>query len=118
MLDGAAILSDTAVATPAAPPVYLPLVTISALDADTVRLSWPHPAGYLHYRVWRGAAPYFRLSGPDAGAVFAAPWQFDDDALGDPAVNRYYRVVGLKQDGGASISARAGEFDFTLTPGN
>jgi hypothetical protein len=50
--------------------------------------------------------------------VFAAPWQFDDDALGDPAVNRYYRVVGLKQDGGASISARAGEFDFTLTPGN
>ncbi len=118
MLDGSPILTDTQTVTPTANPVFLPLVTASVLNQDDLRLSWSHPAGYDHYQVWRGNAPYFGLSGPGLGAVSGEPWRFDDeDALGDPAAKHYYRVMGIKDDGGAPISGRVGEFDFALAAG-
>lgn len=118
MEDGSVILTDTVSATPTANPVFLPLVTASTLSQSDLRLSWPHPTGYDHYQVWRGDSPYFGLSGPEAGVVTEEPWQFDDaGALGDPGANHYYRVVGIKTDGGATISQRVGEFDFGLASG-
>ena len=118
MLDGSPILTDTQTVTPTANPVFLPLITASVLNQDDLRLSWSHPSGYDHYRVWRGSDPYFGLSGPGLGAVSAEPWRFDDeDALGDSAENHYYRVMGIKDDGGATISGRVGEFDFALAAG-
>jgi len=50
--------------------------------------------------------------------VEAAPWTYEDpNALGDPAHNHFYRVVGLQTPGRAVISRRVGEFDFPLVPG-
>ncbi len=116
--NGNIVLSDAASATPTANPVFLPWVTASAHTGSILRLDWAHAAGYDHYQVWRSDSPYFDLDGAHIGAVAAAPWQFDDPgALGDPAVNHFYRVMGIKTDGGASISSYVGEFDFALEAG-
>ena len=118
MLNGSAYLTATVTASPTANPVFLPLVTASMLSADTVRLSWEGAAGYNRYQIWRGVSPYFDLGGPDAGWVTEAPWQFDDPgALGDASENHFYRVMGVKSNGEATLSAYTGEFDFALTPG-
>ncbi len=118
MLNGSPYLTATVTASPSANPVFLPLVTTSIPAADTLRLSWNHASGYTRYQVWRSASPYFDLSGPDAGWVDAAPWRYDDaNAVGDPAENHYYRIVGVKNDGSVTISGRVGEFDFALRPG-
>ena len=117
--DGSVILSDSISVTPTANPLYLPRVAIAALDASDLRLSWEPGTGYDHYQVWRDETPYFRLSGAPRANIEQAPWQFDDSgALGDPAVNHFYRVMGIKADGGATISNHTGEFDFALAPGD
>ena len=119
MLDGTAYLPTTAIATPTSNPVFLPLITATKHSASDLRLTWSSPAGYVRYQVWRGDSPYFGLSGAMAGEITTAPWQFDDGgALGDPAENHYYRVVGIKNDGGATVSARVGGFDFGVTAGD
>jgi len=119
MLNGTAYLTATVTASPSANPVFLPLVTASVQANNTLRLSWNNETGYTHYQVWRSTAPYFDPGGTDAGWVNGAPWQFDDvGALGDAAENHFYRVVGVKSDGSATISPRTGEFDFALSPGS
>ena len=116
--EGLVILSDSVTVTPGANPTYLPWVAIAALNASDLRLSWEHATGYDHYQVWRDETPYFRLSRAPRATIMQAPWQFDDTgALGDPTVNHFYRVMGIKDDGRASISNHVGEFDFELMPG-
>jgi len=114
----APLITDTVVIAPAANALHFPVLRTSILSANDLRLSWDHDSDYAYYWLWRGERPYFGLSGPGWGEVHASPWQFDDNgAVGDSAENHYYRAVGIKEDGRATISAPAGEFDFTLTPG-
>ena len=118
MLAGSPVITDVVSAQPASPPPLAPALALTPVDVTTLRLSWQRASGDLRYQVWRSETPYFDLSGPGAGRVDAAPWQWDDaSALGDPAVNHYYRVIALRSDGAATISGRVGEFDFGLTPG-
>ncbi len=118
MVAGAPTITDTVVMTPGANALYFPLLQTAIISSHDLRLSWAHDSDYAYYWAWRGETPYFGLSGPGQGEVHAAPWQFDDaGAVGDAAQNHYYRIVGIKNDGSATISRRVGEFDFDLTPG-
>ncbi len=119
MLNGTAYLTDTVTATPTANPTLLPVVTPSKLSENDLRLSWETAAGYVRYQIWKSITPYFGLSGVMEAEVTEAPWRFDDaGAVGDPAENHYYRVLGIKDNGESTISARVGEFDFGLIVGD
>ncbi len=99
--------------------IYLPLITITAQNATDLRLSWKNDGSYAHYRVYRAPTPYFTPSGTPLAVINQAPWQFDDPgALGDPATNHYYKVLGERADDSSTLSNHTGEFDFGLTPGN
>ncbi len=118
MLYDSPFMTATVTATPTSNPTFAPSVDVSKLSSTNLRLSWAHSTGYDRYQIWRGLSPYFDLSGPDAGWVTAAPWQFDDvGALGDASVNYFYRIVGVKADGSSTISPYVGEFDFAVAPG-
>jgi hypothetical protein len=118
MLAGAPVASDTQIVTPTANALFWPWVSVSRQPSDALRLSWTTAAGYTRYQVWHDTSPYAGLHHAPAGVVSASPWQFDAvDALGNPAENHYYRVMGLKDDGRATISSYTGEFDFALTAG-
>jgi len=98
--------------------VALPHINIVAQNENDVRLSWQHDASYARYRVYRDSAPYFTPANPPRATIEQTPWQFDDPgALGDPAVNYFYKVLGEKSDGSSTLSNHVGEFDFGLTPG-
>jgi hypothetical protein len=115
VLDGQTIFSATTNATPAANATYLPVLSLSMQEKRVLRLQWDEDADYRQYQVWRSNTPYFTLAGADAGWVTASPWQFDDPgALGNPAANHYYRVMGIKADGSSTLSGRMGEFDFEI----
>ncbi len=99
--------------------IYLPMITITALDASDLRLSWENDGSYQRYRVYRDDAPYFTPTDPPSATLSAPPWQFDDaGALGDPAINHFYKVLGEKTDGSSTLSNHTGEFDFALAAGN
>ena len=98
--------------------IYLPLITITAQNATDLRLSWENDGSYARYRVYRDAAPYFTPADPPRATIEQAPWQFDDPgALGDPATNHYYKVLGERTDGSSTLSNHTGEFDFALVAG-
>ena len=98
--------------------IYLPLITITALNAADLRLSWENNGNYVRYRVYRAPAPYFTPSGTPLAVIEQPPWQFDDPGtLGDPAINHYYKVLGEKIDGSTTLSNHTGEFDFELVAG-
>jgi len=73
--------------------IYLPMITIAALNDTDLRLSWTNDGTYGSYRVYRDTAPYFDPADPPRSTIDQSPWQFDDPAaLGDPAVNHFYKV--------------------------
>ncbi len=97
---------------------FLPLVTIAAVNAGDVRLSWSSLLWYNQFQAWRNTSPYFTPDGAAYADVILAPWQFDDaGARGDAAVNYYYLVTDDLSGGASSTSNQVGEFDFGLTPG-
>jgi hypothetical protein len=119
MVGGSAIITDAVTATPLATPTPAPALTLMPAD-PLLYLSWqpneqlsPSP----RYWIWHSTSPYFGLShGPEAIRT-KAPWQFEASALGNPAENHFYRVMGLADGAEATISGLVGEFDFALTPG-
>jgi hypothetical protein len=118
VVTGTVVASDTKMAMPVDNPVFLPLVTASVQAGGLLQLDWSPTSAYSGYQVWASDTPYFRLSGTGQTRMMTTPDQFlDDAALGDPASNHYYRVMGIKKDGGATISGSIGEFDFALTAG-
>ena len=99
--------------------IYLPQITISALNTQDLRLTWVHDNDVSYYRVWRGTDPYFIPTGDPETVLSASPWQYDDTgALGDASVNYFYLVDDVLSDGILSTSNRTGEFDYTLLPGS
>jgi len=93
-----------------------PVAIIAALDADAVRLSWTHDPIHVSYKVWREPTPYFEPTAPELAQVTSPPWQYDDRHVrGDPDVNLYYLVGGVRADAAIDLSNRVGEFDFALT---
>ena len=100
-------------------PVASPPTDIHILDGTTARLTWtPSDAGYDHFDIYRDTTPYFDPAGSPAHTVSASPWQWDDpDALGDPAVNHFYVIRGVRYNEGVTTANRVGEFDFGLVAG-
>jgi hypothetical protein len=98
--------------------ITMPLIAGEPLNETDLRLSWDNDGSYARYRVYRDTAPYFTPANPPLAVIEQAPWQFDDlGALGDPAINHFYKVLGEKTDGSSTLSNHTGEFDFTLVPG-
>jgi hypothetical protein len=86
-----------------------------------VDLTWDAVTLSDHYQVWESPDPYYTPD-PQADTPLATTTQTTythSNSLGDPAVNHFYTITAMNPCGSAStISARTGEFDFPLTPGN
>jgi glycosidase len=80
------------------------------------------------YEVWRSNTPYgttgefgdmtlvAEVKPADFGGVRRE--HIDVDAVGDPLVNHFYKVVAVNGAGGRSVESREeAEFDFSLVPG-
>jgi len=97
--------------------LYLPMITVTAQNATDLRLSWDNDGSYARYRIYRDDAPYFTPAPPSRAIIGQPPWRFNDPgALGDPAINHFYKILGEKNDGSSTLSNHVGEFDFGLTP--
>jgi hypothetical protein len=96
---------------------YLPWITIVGTDSLGVRLLWDSDLWYTRYQIWRSTQPYFTPTGSWYDEVSIAPWEFDDNALGNIDVNYFYLLRGELSGGEPTTSNRVGEFDFALTPG-
>ncbi len=97
--------------------IYLPMITITAQNATDLRLNWDNDGSYARYRIYRDDAPYFTPAPPSRAIIGQPPWRFNDPgALGDPAINHFYKILGEKNDGSSTLSNHVGEFDFGLTP--
>jgi hypothetical protein len=90
--------------------VAVPAVT-AADNGGALELDW---SGGGTYDVYRGTSAYFDPAAPAYASGVSAPWTDPDaNALGDPATNYYYVLLG----GGCAVSNRVGAFDFALVPG-
>ena len=84
-----------------------------------LRLTWtPSDPGYDYFEIYRDNAPYFTPAGSPLHTVREAPWRWDDaDARGDPQINHFYIIRGVRYNSSVTTSNRVGEFDFRLVPG-
>jgi hypothetical protein len=118
-------LSLTASTTPPPAPAA-PDPTIG-LTGGVLRLAWPEDAANRSYEVWRSTQPY--LVPGAAGAEILANAQGDcvstggvvtcqdTGAIGDAAVNYFYRVRAGNATDAVSDSGWVGKFGFALQPG-
>jgi hypothetical protein len=98
---------------------------IIRLDASTVQLQWPVPdaeAGIAGFVLYRSPLPYFEVG--DAGVVAmddnafvedTNKIKFDDEVLGNVAVNYFYALQAVCESGLESpASQQVGKFEFEL----
>lgn len=104
-----------------------PHVAISQQPSDAT-LTWPDVSGLQTYELWRDTVPYFTpgapatlvASGyPPAGCTLASGTISCSlpAGVGDPNVNYFYVVRGIRPDLSPADSNTTGEFDFGLAPG-
>jgi parallel beta-helix repeat protein len=99
-------------------PVYVPVLQISPLDQQDVRISWEHNDHCARYDIWRDGAPYFDPLGDATHTAIEAPWQWADDGVrGDPEVNYFYVARCAHYNQSVTSSNRVGVFDFALIAG-
>ncbi len=101
-----------------------PTLTIHK-NGDSLDLSWNHNTPFDAYQIWRSDKPYFELNGEEATllATIDAPGNSYTDSppptlIGDVSTNYTYRIQGIIDGLEYGLSNRAGEFDFSLIPGN
>lgn len=115
--DGEVIPGGTVDGTVDASAPTSPTLAIEKLTATTARLSWTGVAGAADYQLFRDPYAYFTPGG--APHASTGSLSFDDSgALGDSAVNHFYVVRAVCDNGFESAASnRVGEFDFDLYPG-
>jgi C1A family cysteine protease len=85
------------------------LLTWSPVTADVNGL----PVSIDHYCVYRNTTPHYSTTGLIPIGEPSENEFADQDVVGNPAINYYYRVVAVSTEGQASgPSLPAGEFDF------
>ncbi len=97
---------------------YFPHIQSQILNSDDLRYNWQNQGDYQHFQIWRSTSPYFAPAGNPLHDISAAPWWAPDFyRIGDPAINYYYVIRGVKP-GGTTTDQRVGEFDFGLIAGS
>ncbi len=99
------------------------------LLGSTIELTWAHTSAYTSYEIWRHTSPYYELVAPPATLVASGlppdGCTMSDDAItctlaggvGDPDINYFYVVRGVRSDGSGVNSNQTGELDFGLVSG-
>jgi hypothetical protein len=104
-----------------ATPTFFPLI-----ETGQLKLTWTHLPENSGYQVWRSARPYFTPGDPDATLLADVPppgsgteVAFTDPfgGLGDVVHNYVYVIRGVNPLGVSAVGRWAGDFDFTMTPG-
>ena len=94
---------------------------------NSISLAWRFTPDYSSFEVWRSTQPYSVIASPSATLVASglppAGCSLTGDAIacpiaggiGDPSINYFYAVRGIKRNGTRTDTATVGEFDFDLS---
>ncbi|MCU0612386.1 MAG: hypothetical protein MUE60_11430 [Candidatus Eisenbacteria bacterium] len=88
------------------------VLAINLLNPTSARLSWAAVTGATFYDLYRGAVPFFNVSGIPWCTVSAPATSSDfTPGIGNPATNYFFRGIARNASQASPQSNTVGEFD-------